>query len=451
MKVLKILVITLVATFLTGCYTQLQYSQTVKKVSEKNSRSAYADKQRTNYEGSKSADTRYYSDEYGYEGDYIPLYYKDYETARYWENCGCNPYATYNFYGDNYFSSYYGGWNNYYRPHYGYGFTMDPYYAWHMNRYFSPSYFGSSFGFSIFWGSGYHYRGYYDPFYHDFYWSRYHNPYAYTYYQYYGTHGNGIYYNKDKKDQKVRYGLRSIGTDRVANNVNRSRNSRNISRRSTGINSSRSKVRIRSSVGSSRIRGTVTRNSGSSVRQNRSRGTVNSSSRTESRTRGRLNIQNKDRSRGDVKNEDRGRRASNGILRVRSLDLSNSLEGLSKKQPGTDQRLRKAIGADVSKNIRNNNPIFFKKIKGYFKRTGQRISNNVGSSRSSFGSRFRSTTNNRSTIRRSTGNSSSRSTVTRSRSSSTNSKSRSRGSSSSRSRGGNNGGSSSSDRGRGNN
>lgn len=412
MKVLKVLVITVVAIFLTGCYTQLQLAES-------------GDAKKDSY--TESSNASHGTQDYIYKNNML-FYSNDYNYGRYW---GDSIYYTPEFY-DSYWY------------HYGSGVSYSYLYS---RLYFGPDFYGTRFTFATSPLSPFHYR-YYDPFayrgygYHyDFYWSRYHSPFTYNYYQFYVNNGPGIYYNKDKKDQKVRYGLRSIGADRVATNVNRSRDSRNISRGSTAVNSSRSKARVRSSVGSSRTRGTINRNSASSVSRNRSRGTVTNSSSTESRTR----------SRGDVKKEDRSRQASNGILRVRSLELTNSLERVSENKSGTEQRLRKATGADLSENIRNNNPTFFNKMKGYFKRTGKRISNNVGSSRSSFGIHSRSTNNNRSTIRRSTNNSSSRSTVNRSRSSSSSSKSRSGGSSSSRSRGGNNGDSSSSDRNRGNN
>src|SRR5699024_776835 len=102
-RILKAFLITLSVTLFTGCYTQLQYSQTAHKVSD------YRD-----YE--QSEDGEYYDE------DYIPVYYKDYAYAEAWAECGCNPYIEYNFYGGRTY------WPSYYNPvHRSYFFS---YYDW---------------------------------------------------------------------------------------------------------------------------------------------------------------------------------------------------------------------------------------------------------------------------------------------------------------------------------
>ena len=89
MKLAKATVLVLMALLLTGCYTQLQYSQTMKKVTDDRE----TPEQSWNEDENKY-DSEYDSSEYAYEEDedYIPVYYKDYQYEDKYNNCDCNPY-----------------------------------------------------------------------------------------------------------------------------------------------------------------------------------------------------------------------------------------------------------------------------------------------------------------------------------------------------------------------
>ncbi|MGD8427514.1 MAG: hypothetical protein PVH63_07770, partial [Balneolaceae bacterium] len=173
MKAVKSLIITLFALLLTGCYTQLQYSQKVKRITDREEAGGYAQ----NVE-QEDAGVAVETDEEG-----VPIYYKDYAYAERYKDCGCNPYNVYNYY--------YGF--DYYDPY----LTLTPFYFHRWHPYYSSyryPYWGSRFSFSITfgWGHPYYYDPfYYDPFYYDYYWHGY-RPFAYNYYRYYGHYG---YYN----------------------------------------------------------------------------------------------------------------------------------------------------------------------------------------------------------------------------------------------------------------
>ncbi|HEX6981224.1 MAG TPA: hypothetical protein VF181_00545 [Balneolaceae bacterium] len=430
MKTLKALLVTLSAVLLTGCYTQLQYSQTMHRITEERGR---------DYDQSE-----YYDEDGYYEDDYIPVYYKDYEYAELWDECGCNPYIEYNFYGG------YDYWPNYYRPtHRPYYFS---YYDWNP---FWPSwrfhnrYFGSTFAFSFHWGSPYYHSFFYDPFYysgfyHPFYGYR---PIAYNYFYFYNP--RGFYYgdNDNVIDSNRRYGPRSIGTNRVIDRSDRTR-VRNRGAVINRTNSVRSRSEARPSVGTSRSRGTIDRTTGSSVRSRghsveRSRGSNEHSSRT--RSRGNLqridnrSIQSNNRSRSIQRDRDQ---QSSNIIRYRSIDPD--YEGIQRidYRNQIQKRLRNMTVPELNLDRRERSqPTFFQRLRGFFDTNNSRIinRNNRSDGRSI---RMQTPSHNRPTIQRRS-RSNNRSSV-RSRSSSSNSRSRG---TSSRSR---SGGDSSNSRSRGN-
>lgn len=419
MKLLKTLIITLMSLLLTGCYTQLQYSQTMKKVTDQKQASdtpayswsgeekAESSKDKTNDDVAKSENRQEKTKEY------IPVYYKDYEYATKYGD-------VYNFYGSKGY-----GYNRY--PHSGFS----SFYSWHPFSYdplvslYGRWNYSPHFGFSIRLGSGwpnYHY-GYYDPFYdpyYNYYWHRYNGRYAYNYSNFYGKSGYGYGYYPDKKvreDSNVRYGPRSIGTNRVETEGNRSRTvDRNRSAAVT--NRTSSTVRTRS-VGTTRTRDNTDR---SSVNRDRSR---DNSSSSRSRTRGQSQIDNSRADRYDYRS-----RGDEIPLVIDEKQLEQIRARISND--------RKSIKNRSRLNSNRDRATFFKRVKNFFENsTSYSNDNNTRTFR----------VRSRATVNRNSSNND-RGSVTRSKSSSSNS--RSRGSSSSSRSRSDNDSSSSSDRSRGN-
>lgn len=451
MKALKSLLITLVALLLTGCYTQLQYSQKMNKVTDRNKKEVQenyrsSQEQANNDTQTKSDDE--YSDYAAGEEDYVPVYYKDYEYAQKYDECNCSPYNVYNFYGSSHDWYRY----NYYKPYYSYRsyLTLSPFYHhnWHHHHHFGYS----RFAFSFSWGSPHFYhRFYHDPFY-DYYYGYGYSPFAYNYHRYYGSFGYGYYYggsgNKEKVDRNVRYGPRSIGTNRVVNS-DRSRSVSNRAERSATVTNSRSKVQTRSSsVGTTRSRGTANNNSGSVTRTRSRNGDGTNSNGSTTRSRSGDNIQS-DNSRDRVYIDRTGEskpvvidRERYNAIRSRTVTNQNFLRNLD-----TDHNaLQRARTVNVNTEEQKEHPAFFNRMKGFFENNTNRIITNTRRSNSSTIRSRSSSSSSRSSVSRSKSNS--RSSVSRSSSSSSNSRSRGGSSSSSRSR---SGGDSGSDRSRGGN
>lgn len=442
MKILKVFGITVIALLLTGCYTQLQYSQTMREVTDQKEKEAktysWNDDEKANEEAQVEAESaqrteEQYADSAVASEEYIPIPYKNYGYADAYDACNCDPYYSYNFYGDSYFFPSYGSWYNYYRPRFGIGFTTSHFYRWQMRHYW-----GSSLTFGFSWGyPGYH--SFYDPFYYDpfydYYW--YHrSPFAFNYYYFYGKSGYGHGYYDDRKSRRsdVRYGPRTVGADRVVTNRDRSRDAQ-LRSRTINNDGSRQEVRTRS-VGSSRSRATVDRNS-SSTRRIRSR-TSNENSAT--RTRSRDNVQSNNRERVYIDRTDQSGDpviiSADRYREIRARSLSNS--SLRTLDNNSDLRNHLRIVQDQNNDLRSriehNRPTFFNRMKSFFESNSSRFINSRSTYRSNNRAiRSGSSSSRSSTIGRSSGHS--RSSVTRSRSSSSSSRSRGT-SSSSRSRSG---------------
>lgn len=438
MKFFKVLIITLSALLFTGCYTQLQYTSKMKRITDQEPGGGYAQKA-TETEDQQQAEQSteqqsYDSGYYGDEAESVPVYYKDYAHAQQWADCGCNPYAVYNFYG------------NYYDPY----LTLDPFYfyRWRPYHYYGQRYpyFGSRFNFSITfgWGSPY----YYDPFFYDYYWYG-GSPFAYNYYRYYSGYGYYNYHGSSKSTaQNVRYGPRTIGTNRTDSNVHTRSRDANVTttRRSAVSNSSTVRSRTRTT-------GVTRTSSGSAVSRSRSK-TVKNSGTTRSRSRGSVQ-QNSNRQRqNSASNRSRNVQSNDNDMRsviIRSrTNLSNGSltqpQNRSEIQSRLNNQRARAPKMNVLQRIEHNRPTFFNRVKKF-------LDNSVTRSGANYNWHVRSRSSSSSINRSSnSGHSRSRSTtVTRSRShssSSSSSHSRSRGSSSSRSRSGGSGsGSSSGNRG----
>ena len=433
MKFFKVFIITLLALFLTGCYTQLQYSQTMKKVTDKKPTSetpVYSwsgEEKAESSQNDRDEDVAKAENKQEVTEEYIPIYYKDYEYATKYGD-------VYNFYGNDWY-----GYNAYpyVRNSTFYSWYPFSYDRWAFHSLYGRWYDRPHYGISITlsWGwPNYHY-GYYDPFYdpyyHDYYWHRYYSRYAYGYgyWNYYGKSGFGHGYYPDDRvrdNNNVRYGPRSIGTNRVDTDRNRTRTV-NSDRSAAVTNRTSSTVRTRS-VGTTRTRGTSGR---SSVDRTKSR---DNSSSSRSRTRGQDQINNNSQQTNRYDYRNRGDEIPLVI----------------------DEKQLEQIRARIRDNNRNNSfyrsrinndrerTTFFNRMKNFFEQNSSRFTN--GNNGRTLRSRSSSPSTGRSKINRSS-SSTNRSSVTRSKSSSSNS--RSRGSSSSRSRS-DNSGSSGSDRSRGN-
>ncbi len=448
MKLAKAIVLVLVALLLTGCYTQLQYSQTMKKVTDREK--SWSEDQEGDYD-SDYKQSGYDSSEYAYEeDDYIPVYYKDYEYEEKYNECGCNPYNIYNFYGSSF--DRYGHYGSYYSPYYSH-LTVNPYFfhKWRYSHRYWRGIHGPHFGFSISWGNPYYaYNFFYDPFfdpYYDFYWYGYNHPFAYNYRYFYGHRGYAYYHGSknwsyERKDRK--YGPRQIGTNRVSRNAVRTRSRDDGNRNATISNSSR--VRSRSTVGTSKTRSKVdrTRGNGSSSKVSRTR-----DNNGNSRSRGSSG-NNRSRSRDNVQGDDNtDQRNRSGILRSRtvmpderSLDRRQDLDDLRSRY-----QLQWAPKISDREQQREQRSLFFNRMKNFLESSASHISRNIERSTSNI-RRVESSSTHRSAVRRSNNSGSNKSSVTRSRSSNNNSRSRGGSSSGSRSR---DSGSSDSDRSRGGN
>ena len=441
MKFVKAFIVALFSLLLTGCYTQLQYSQTMREITDEEK------KEQPAYTWEQEEQSRQQPRDEVAAGDYadttdvqqqVPIDYKDYSYAEKYAECGCNPYNVYNFYGD-----YYDG---YHRPYSSFGtyLSVSPFYYSRWRSTYGYRYH-PSFAISFSWGSPHYYHSfYYDPFYdpfYDHYWYR-RGYLSYTYWKFYGNYGAGYYYDDNKRDRNTRYAPRSIGTNRVGTQVtNRSRDA-SLSGRTATQNQT---VRTRS-VGTNRTRATTNRNSGSTVNRTRSRSNSGNSSDGNSRTRSRENLQ----SSSDVyidRTDEKSRPVfidyeKYRAIRARIAD-QNPRSNTRLDNLGTQRsRLQMAPTVDVDKKQRSR-PTFFQRMKNFFENNSSRFINTRSTNR---GIRSRSSSSNRSSVGRSTG-SSNRSSVTRSRSSSSDSRSSG---SSSRSRSGGSSSSSGSDRSRGN-
>ncbi|MEL7834165.1 hypothetical protein [Fodinibius sp. Rm-B-1B1-1] len=426
MKFMKVFVITLLALFLTGCYTQLQYSQTMKKITDKetNDTPAYS------WSGEEQADSSKHTTngevaKAEKQEEYIPVYYKDYKYATKYGN-------VYNFYANDWYDF------DRYHPYsswYPFGYDRWAYHSFYGRWYDRPHY---GFSFSLSWGWPHYHYGYYDPFYdpyYDYYWHRYHNRYTYGYWNYYGKSGYGHGYYPDKKvreDRNVRYGPRSIGTNRVVTDRNRS-GSVDRERSAAVTNRTSSTVRTRS-TGTTRTRGTSR-----TTRVDRSK-SDNGNSTGRSRTRGNARV-------------DEGNVISEYNYRSRDYDSDLPLVIDEDQLKQIRSQANRSNNRGLLNRSRSNNDsdksTFFNRMRSFFDGNND-IFKKADGNRSTWRTRSNFPTRNRGTVNRSSSNN--RSSVTRSKSSSSNSRSRGSSSSSSRSR---SGGSSSdsdsgSDRSRGN-
>lgn len=425
-----------VAFFLSGCYTQLQYTQRVHRITdERPSTPGYSWNGDEEKEGPFTEEDSNYDDGYkdGYRKavDTYPFYYRDYMTA--------NWYARHGF--DSHYS-YYDPFYDWYYP-YGSGFSI----SFTFGSPLRPGYLAFASPFDYYWYLSHfgYYPHYYHRYYRGFYGSYFGGYYYPSYYHYLLRTGYGYAgYVGPRKEIDRRYGRRSFGTGRVTAGTSRiENNSRNRtgtlqkasqtrrttvvkSRGNTGTGRSRS-VRSRSSSDSrSRVRSTGRSRSGSGSRSSGD-GTVKRSGN--SRDRG--NDNNATRVNGDT-DTDSGSRTGFRIDRERSLRNRNYTDNDKVRE-----RLRNSRAPEMD--IDKINRIRF---ENRFNRFRYNFFNTVPRSRTINNSRF--PTPSRTKINSSSSNTRSRTRI-RSRSSSSSS-SRSRSSSS---RG--NSGSSSKKRSRGDN
>ena len=448
MKSLKALTLLVLSLLITGCYTQLQYSQTAQRATEKKPTEGYSwDSDSDDGYEVNDADSIYMaeteegkpydynaensqgSDEYGEvaaDDDYIPVAYKNYDVINKYEACQCNPHKTYALVDDPYFI----------RTTYPYYF--DGYYLRH-SRYYRPyrsfwglGFYNHGFAFSIGWRSHFNYH----PFYSPYYYPPYHYGYAWWYpstYNNYYFFGNSHSGSFAKKNTNRRYGRRSIGADRVGNRTrsidgNQSTNRRGV----TGVTNTRSRTRGVTRIGSERTRSRtkVTRSRG-----NRGSSRVGTTRSRSSSSRSKVNV-NRSRSGDNGKVRSRGKTS---VTRSRSVERSRSsisrvrINRTSKpvKIDLNRQRINLKPKRSSSKRSRSIFGNFNRLFDNSFKNTRSTRFGNTRSTRKSSGSKR--------SVRSRSGSSSKSSSVGRSRSSGSSSKGRSRsGGGKKRSRGGGN-------------
>lgn len=448
MKLFKSITVAVLVVFgLSGCYTQLQYSQKMKRISDRESVGEYS---WSGEEEARPNDARYDTTQgYYYDDDYVPLYYKDYETADFYSNCYCD---TSKYYNDGYLDGFSDGvyaYNDFYYPSSYYGYYPSYYYG----MYFGP------FAFSHFrWGydirhpffrpflfSRSHFYAFYSPYYYG---SWYGYPYSWYGYGYghgygYGYGYYGYYSPGSRRDSDRRYGPRSTGASRVRSAA--SARTRDGASRVNAASRSRAgteSVRTRSGSGSTRSRGTVgrsrTRSQGTGRVQSGSSRTRSGSGSAVGRTRSGSSSSGATRSRGNSVGSDRSGSRDGYVSRVGFSTLREWPHDVgrtvNRSAPNHFQNVRE-------RNHRRSAPrTLWGRIRSAL--SGSDNSTRIRVDRGSSGNSVRSRGTNSSRVRSSSG--------TRSRSSSVGS-SRSRSSSSSGSRSRSSGSRSGSSRSRGNN
>ena len=299
----SLLILVLLSFALTGCYTQLQYSQRMNRVVDERPSNNVAD---SRYDG----DEYYGEDEYA-DDNYIPVYYKDYDAIATYVDCGCNPYQSYTLS----YSPYYMGFgvSTYHSPavwsptwhiafHTGYGYSSLYHggialrFLYSNHRYRHWAFHHYHFGHRYYSHWPYYYYSYYSPFYYDPFYYGYYGPYIQNNFYYGYPYVRGGFAGNIRRDANRRYGPRSDArTDGVRSRDTRdrgrsaisganSRDDRRYGQRTRSVERSRARttenVRQRSVTNPERSRTTV--RSGTATR--RGDGTTNGA-RTRSRVK----------------------------------------------------------------------------------------------------------------------------------------------------------------------
>lgn len=335
---LQIWIPTLVAAFLfSGCYTQLEYSQRMHRVTEKKPVRGYSwsDEEERSEEASsiyiednanttaKPYDIEGYEQQAVYEDEFQPVY-KDYETANWYYDNGLT-------YDGGYYSSYV---YNHLPPSYWYPYYYDPFYDY--------PYYGS-FGINISFHFGSHPWWYYRTrhYYHDHFYHHFHHSYAFWHPFHHHHHsffhspyhsginfivlsgGTGTFNGRDNRT----FRRRSIGTNRTRVDANRrSLNDRATERRRSIGDGNRAKIRDnrQRSTGRSRGASDITRRK--------------DDNRKKVRSTGRSGAVNRSNYRGDTRRRDNRDRS----YTPRKRNTNRSSRNV-KKSDGPDLR-RSAVG-----------------------------------------------------------------------------------------------------------
>lgn len=432
MKLLKMLLLIGLMVGLTGCYTQLEYSQKMNRVTDKPSQAQNSDQERQGQE----SDDEYYTEEdeeYIYDSEteeYIPANYQNYNVYKFYNDCYCSPYASYD-----YFDSWYGSPGisfsvTFGKPYWGSRYSWHHYNSWHRYMAFNYRY--------------HHYRPYWG--------NRWGHPYYSSYYGYPGHYSfiYNTYYPVTKgsyvdRDEDRSYSPRNIGTNRVAateDNAVRSRanSSSRIKSRSDSSQDSRIITRTRSASDSNRTKVTGERTRTNAVRTSEGKTRIRSAGVQRTRIDSNKKVANDDRIRQTVRRSQNVSSSTVSRIGVRGNTSSRALDSKSVRSSLQRQRV------DIQKKEENNRTSFFGNL-------GKALKSNAGDRPSS--TKLRSTRNNNSrssgVLKKAKNNrSNNKSVLKKSKSSSSSSKSRVRSSSSSN-RGSSSGNSSSKKRSRGGN
>ncbi len=252
MKSIKSLVVILILSFgVTGCYTQLHYSQTMHSITDRPTARGYSwsgeeqpEKARKDEQAHSREQARKErqapAKKRAEDREYVPVYYKDYDVVETYASCNCNPYTDYALYlsprysalfttyrpasiwAPDWFVAFHAGYSYYGDFGFGYGLSYlyndFRYRSWAFHYYHMGHTLASAWPYYM----GRHYDPFfYDPFFHDpyYYSSFYYSPYYYGGgLGYHNVYYTGGYYTtgENRKDDNRRYGPRSdIGASGV--------------------------------------------------------------------------------------------------------------------------------------------------------------------------------------------------------------------------------------------
>ncbi|MDZ7691231.1 MAG: hypothetical protein U5K69_08890 [Balneolaceae bacterium] len=304
---IHLILLTTLAFLISGCYTQLQYSQGINRITDEPRPQGSGTYSWGGDEEAKPSKTGEQPTEYevGYEDGYVDgiddaYYYKDYKVADWYARHG--------------FSTMYGFPHHYGFPRWRHYSTFhNPYY----HRFYPRTYASLSFSFGsfgAFYGFPYSWHRYRQIHFWDPYYGYGYGP-TFVYNNIYYHGGYAKYIGPDKRDKDRKYGRRTtVGTNRVGSGYTRDSGS--------NTNTIRSRDRDTNTSVKNKTRGTNTIRTRGTTRVNTSRGTTRSGSDNgRVRSTGRSGQDgNNGRNNGDTNRRSRG---GNDSYNVSSIDRND--------------------------------------------------------------------------------------------------------------------------------
>lgn len=421
MRLSKMLLLIGLMLGLSGCYTQLEYSQKMNRVTDDRSQAQQKEQDRRDDTSEEYYADDYEEEEYIYDeetNEYIPVTYRNYNVYKFYNDCYCSSYAGYD-----YFDNWYGSPGisfsfTFGRPYWSSRYYWNRHSSWHRYMAFNHRSHYYHHWRSGWWGYNPH------PYYSSYYYG-YPAHYSFIYNTYYPV-TKGSYTDNDVKNGS--YGPRNIGTDRVASSdANSARSRATTSSRMKSQNNSDSTqdsriiTRTRSASDTNRTKVTGERTRTNAVRQSGNNATRKTGIR---RTRVKKDTDIRSLS-GSLRSTLQNKRSDNStsVSRI-GVRSDNSRSTLNRKE------LRSSL---ERKRVEINRGEDDKKRSSFFGNLGKALKHNVGTN--STRTRLRSSKDNSSSsgiLKRAKSSSPKvKSKLKKSRSSSSSSKSRVRSSSSS--------------------